>query len=208
MAKAWQHIGAIGRRTFWDPQTVLVVGAGPIGLLAALIGVQQGADTHVLDRATSGPKPALVKQRGASHHTGPIADLVHPDIVVECTGVIQLARQAMDTVSPGIICLTGVGSPAVPDTVLGDHPGHRRGAQEHRLFGSVNANRRHCYRAAKVPMGLVRFPDGKVQHDRGPCRRAPGHPRVGDDAASVGSHAGGRLNHQITRGNPGATTDI
>lgn len=117
MAKAWQHIGAIGRRTFWDPQTVLVVGAGPIGLLAALIGVQQGADTHVLDRATSGPKPALVKQRGASHHTGPIADLVHPDIVVECTGVIQLARQAMDTVSPGIICLTGVGSPAVPDTV-------------------------------------------------------------------------------------------
>jgi len=34
------------------------VGAGPIGLLAALIGVQQGADIHVLDRVTSGPKPA------------------------------------------------------------------------------------------------------------------------------------------------------
>ena len=40
VAKAWEHIGAIGRRTFWDPGTVLVVGAGPIGLLAALIGVQ------------------------------------------------------------------------------------------------------------------------------------------------------------------------
>ena len=53
VTKAWEHIGAIGRRTFWDPRTVLVVGAGPIGLLAALIGVQQGADVHVLDRVTS-----------------------------------------------------------------------------------------------------------------------------------------------------------
>jgi glucose 1-dehydrogenase len=38
VAKAWQQILAIGQRTFWDPHTVLVVGAGPIGLLAALIG--------------------------------------------------------------------------------------------------------------------------------------------------------------------------
>lgn len=38
VAKAWDHVAAIGRRTFWDPQTVLVVGAGPIGLLAAMIG--------------------------------------------------------------------------------------------------------------------------------------------------------------------------
>jgi glucose 1-dehydrogenase len=54
------------RRTFWDPHTVLVVGAVPIGLLAALIGVQQGADVHVLDRVTSGPKPALARQLGAT----------------------------------------------------------------------------------------------------------------------------------------------
>ena len=42
VAKAWEHIASIGRRTFWDPQTVLVVGAGPIGLLGALIAVQHG----------------------------------------------------------------------------------------------------------------------------------------------------------------------
>ena len=42
VAKAWEQILTIGQRTFWDPHTVLVVGAGPIGLLAALIGVQRG----------------------------------------------------------------------------------------------------------------------------------------------------------------------
>ncbi len=152
VAKAWEHIAAIGRRTFWDPDTVLVVGAGPIWLVAALIGVQHGADTHVLDRATSGPKPALVKQLGASYHTGPIADLeLQPDIVVECTGVIQLVRQAMETVSPGgIICLTGVGSPTAPDTVSAATLATDVVLKNIAVFGSVNANRRHYYRAAKV----------------------------------------------------------
>jgi glucose 1-dehydrogenase len=49
VAKAWQQIAAIGQRTFWDPHTVLVVGAGPIGLLAALAGVHLGREVHVLD---------------------------------------------------------------------------------------------------------------------------------------------------------------
>jgi glucose 1-dehydrogenase len=118
VAKAWEHILAIGRRTFWDPHTVLVVGAGPIGLLAALIGAQLGAEVHVLDRATSGPKPALVQQLGGTYHTGAISDLgLRPDIVVECTGVVDLVLQAMDTVSPGgIVCLTGIGSATGPGT--------------------------------------------------------------------------------------------
>jgi threonine dehydrogenase-like Zn-dependent dehydrogenase len=152
VAKAWEHIAAIGRRTFWDPHTVLIVGAGPIGLLAALIGVQQGADVHVLDRVTSGPKPALVKQLGATYHTGTVADIgLHPDIVVECTGVVDLVRQSMDAVSPGgIICLTGVGSPAAPDTVSATALATDMVLKNIVAFGSVNANRRHYYRAAKV----------------------------------------------------------
>jgi threonine dehydrogenase-like Zn-dependent dehydrogenase len=152
VAKAWEHIAAIGRRTFWDPHTVLVVGAGPIGLLAALIGVQQGADVHVLDRVTDGPKPALVKQLGATYHTGTIAGLgLSPHIVVECTGVTQLVRQAMETVSPGgIICLTGVGSPTAPETVSATTLATDVVLKNIAVFGSVNANRRHYYRAAKV----------------------------------------------------------
>jgi glucose 1-dehydrogenase len=41
VTKAWEHVDSIGRRAFWDPRTVLVTGAGPIGLLPAMLGVQR-----------------------------------------------------------------------------------------------------------------------------------------------------------------------
>ena len=152
VTKAWEHIGAIGRRTFWDPRTVLVVGAGPIGLLAAMIGVQQGGDVHVLDRVATGPKPALVRELGAVYHSGTIADLgFTPDIVVECTGVADLVRQVIEAVSPGgIICLTGVGPATAP--LAGSAAGlpTEMVLKNIAMFGSVNANRRHYYRAAKA----------------------------------------------------------
>ena len=40
VAKAWDHIEKIGRRAAWAPQKVLITGAGPIGLLAALLATQ------------------------------------------------------------------------------------------------------------------------------------------------------------------------
>jgi threonine dehydrogenase-like Zn-dependent dehydrogenase len=95
VAKAWEHIAAIGRRSFWEPSTVLIVGAGPIGLLAALIGVQYGGDVHVLDRATNGRKPELVEALGATYHSGPLPELgLQPDIVEAFEKA--LAREADD----------------------------------------------------------------------------------------------------------------
>jgi glucose 1-dehydrogenase len=151
VAKAWEHIAMIGRRSFWDPGTVLVVGAGPIGLLAALIGVQYGGEVHVLDRVTSGRKPALVEALGATYHTGAVSELgLSPDIVVECTGVAQLVRDVANAAAPGgIVCLTGVGPPAAPDgsaTTLATDAVLKNLV----MFGSVNANPRHYYRAAQV----------------------------------------------------------
>ena len=52
------------------PHRALITGAGPIGLLAALIGVQRGCEVHVYDRNESGPKPALVKELGGTYHSG------------------------------------------------------------------------------------------------------------------------------------------
>ena len=151
VAKAWEHIAMIGRRTYWEPRTTLVVGAGPIGLLGALIGVQHGGKVHVFDRAESGPKPALVKELGATYHTGTIADVgLRPDIVLECTGRVGLIQQAIGRLSPGgIVCLTGIGPPdavGVPAAKLSTEAVLKNLV----VFGSVNANRRHYYRAAKA----------------------------------------------------------
>jgi threonine dehydrogenase-like Zn-dependent dehydrogenase len=152
VVKAWEHIGAIGRRSFWDPHTVLVTGAGPIGLLAALLGVQQGHDVHVLDRATTGLKPELVQALGATYHTGPVAELgLHPDIVVECTGVAPLVRGAAEAAAAGaIVCLTGVGGPIVPDASSPTMLLTDAVLKNLVLFGSVNANRRHYFLAARA----------------------------------------------------------
>ncbi len=42
VAKAWEQVCAVGQRAFWEPRTVLVTGAGPIGLLAAMVGSSAG----------------------------------------------------------------------------------------------------------------------------------------------------------------------
>jgi threonine dehydrogenase-like Zn-dependent dehydrogenase len=94
LTKAWEMVRAVGQRSFWEPRTVLVTGAGPIGLLAALIGVQQGLEVHVLDRVSTGSKPELVKRLGATYHATAVSKLeFEPDIIIECTGVGQVIAE-------------------------------------------------------------------------------------------------------------------
>src|ERR1700722_16421207 len=76
VGKAWDHIGRIGRRSrAWQPRTLLVTGAGPIGLLAAMIGAQRGLEVHVLDHNERGRKKTIVRELGGTFHLGSIADL-------------------------------------------------------------------------------------------------------------------------------------
>src|SRR5687768_2558883 len=112
VTKAWEQIVAVGQRAFWEPRTVLVTGAGPIGLLAALVGQQHGFEVHVLDRVESGAKPDLVRALGATYHAGSVADIgFQPDVIVECTGVGQVIADSVNAVAAGgIVCLTGVGT--------------------------------------------------------------------------------------------------
>ena len=152
VAKAWEMVKAIGQRSFWEPRTVLVTGAGPIGLLAAMIGVQQGLEVHVLDRMTSGPKPELVKALGATYHSTPVSEVgFEPDIIIECTGVgIVVAQSILKVGSGGIVCLTGVGSGgAAAGTAIADVAA---GAvlRNNVIVGSVNANKRHWYKAGEA----------------------------------------------------------
>ncbi|MGW5264794.1 glucose 1-dehydrogenase [Microbispora sp. NPDC004025] len=112
VAKAWEQVDKVGARAWFEPRTALVTGAGPFGLLAALLGVQRGLAVHVLDRVTSGPKPGLVADLGAAYHTGDVEDVVasiRPDVVIEATGAAEIVVGAIAATGPyGIVCLTGV----------------------------------------------------------------------------------------------------
>ena len=152
VAKAWEQVSLVGQRAFWEPQHVLVTGAGPIGLLAALLGRHRGLDVHVLDRVTTGPKPELVAALGATYHSGTVAELgFEPDIVIECTGVGQVIADSMRHVAAGgVVCLTGIGSGGRTSSLPAADMASALVLQNNVVVGSVNANKRHWYKATQV----------------------------------------------------------
>ena len=150
VAKAWEQVDRIGGRAHWAPMLAVITGAGPIGLLAALIAVQRGMEVHVLDQVTSGLKPDLVAALGATYHTGTIEDACPPpDVVIECTGVSSLVFDAMEHMSPnGVLCLTGVSSGGHSIDVDAGLLNRSLVLSNQAIVGSVNANRRHYEAAA------------------------------------------------------------
>ncbi len=150
VAKAWDQTERIGARACYSPQTVLVTGAGPIGLLAALLGVQRGLDVHVVDRVTDGPKPALVADLGATYHASGVGELgMEPDIVIEATGVGQLVFDVMHLGAPNaIVCLTGISSGHRTVSADADALNKELVLGNEVVFGSVNAGRQHYEQAA------------------------------------------------------------
>lgn len=150
VAKAWQQIERIGKRSTWTPRRVLITGAGPIGLLGALLSAQRGLEIHVYDRDTDGAKRRLASDLGATYHDSGLESLPADfDVILECTGnsdvILEVAKHAAPD---GIICLLGVSAAGENenvdvgrlnlDIVLGNRV----------MFGSVNANRAHYLAAA------------------------------------------------------------
>jgi glucose 1-dehydrogenase len=186
VAKAWEQIERIGRRSAaWKPARLLVTGAGPIGLLAALMGRQRGLEVHVFDRVRDGPKPALVRDLGASYHAGELTSLdgLEPDIVIECTGASAVVLEVVNrTARSGIVCLAGVSSGGREIRI--DVTGLNRALvlENDLVFGTVNANRRHYEAAVRAlcaadPAWLTRLVSRRVPLARW---REAFEPRPGD----------------------------
>jgi len=155
VAKAWEQIDRIALRA---PRTgsrvriALVAGAGPIGMLAALLGRQRGYQVHVFDRIMSGPKPALVAALGATYHHGPVGGLdLRPDVVLECTGagelVVELAGQLAQA---GVMCLIGISSRDLSLPVNMNRVSASMVLENSVIFGTVSAARRHYEQAVEA----------------------------------------------------------
>jgi threonine dehydrogenase-like Zn-dependent dehydrogenase len=172
VAKAWETILHIGSRSRWEPHRALITGAGPVGLLAALLATRQGSEVHVLDRVVEGPKPDLVRDLGAIYHGDGLGEIDGDfDVVVECTGSPELAVAVTGRLAPnGIVCQTGV--------FADDHAAFTSDLmrslvlRNQTMFGTVNANRRHYVEAARVlaetdRSWLERLVDRRVTVDQG-----------------------------------------
>jgi threonine dehydrogenase-like Zn-dependent dehydrogenase len=151
VAKAWEQVQSIGIRAFWQPTTALITGAGPIGLLAALLATQRGLDVHVLDRVEDGRKPELVAALGATYHTGTARDIgLHPDVIIECTGVGEVIADSFGSVGAGgVVCLTGVGSGGRTTGLPLADIATEIVLENNVVVGSVNANKRHWFKASQ-----------------------------------------------------------
>lgn len=153
LAKAWDHAERLGRRQCcWHPRTLLVTGAGPIGLLVALMGSQRSLEVYVYDRPYAAAKDQLVKAIGGSYADDPdLLERLQPDILMECSGAPALVAKVLAQTAPaGILGLVGVGAAkreveldlgaALRTLVLDNHT----------IFGTVNANRRHYEMAGEA----------------------------------------------------------
>jgi threonine dehydrogenase-like Zn-dependent dehydrogenase len=152
VAKAWDQIERIGHRAYFQPESALITGAGPIGLLAAMLAAQRGLEVHVVDRNRGGPKPKLVHALGGHYHytdAGKVAEDLQADIIIEATGAPEVIVDAIEhNAAYGIVCLTGVSARGRHLTI--DAGGLNRDLvlENDVVFGSVNANLDHYAQAA------------------------------------------------------------
>ena len=153
VAKAWEQVERIGARSCFQPKVALVTGAGPIGLLAALLATQRGLQTHVVDIVQAGPKAELVRELRATYHSVPLTELeqLGADVVIECTGLGEVIVGAMRASAPNaVVALAGMSSRSGTTELNLDVANKKMALRNGVIFGTVNAARRHYEQAAEA----------------------------------------------------------
>jgi glucose 1-dehydrogenase len=130
---------------------VRAAGAGPIGLLAVLMGAQRGLTVHVVDRHVDGPKPALVRDLGGIHtcqSCRPRRDTAgHRD---DAPAPARSSATCSAAPPPAAsVCLLSVTASRTMEIDLG-LLNRTTVLDNDATFGAVNANRTHYEMAAQV----------------------------------------------------------
>lgn len=157
------------RLKVWQPKRAAVLGAGPIGLLAALILRLKGIETYVLAR-TQPPylNSNLVKAiearylstkemsfRDISEEFGPF------DIIFEATGFSPLVFEAMELLGKnGVLILSSVTGGNRRHEILADKINLSFVLGNKVCFGTVNANREHFeYGIKDLSQAMLQYPN-------------------------------------------------
>lgn len=150
--KAVEQAFRIQRRLEWEPKNALVLGAGPVGILATLILRNMGLTTYTYARSPKGNlNSMLVEKCGATYISASDislssipAKIGNIDIIIEASGDARLSLEAVCVLRKnGVLALTGISgegrkikiSPGCInlEMVLGNKV----------VFGTVNANKRN-----------------------------------------------------------------
>jgi glucose 1-dehydrogenase len=146
--QAWK----MQERMLWDPKRAVVLGAGPIGILATILLRLRGLEVHVYAKTPVDSMQAnLIKGLGAAYLSvddHPVTGIKHElgqiDFVLEATGNSTVAFRAMAQVGTnGVLCLTGVSAGNRRISIPADVINLEMVLGNRVTFGSVNANRRY-----------------------------------------------------------------
>ncbi len=150
--KAVEQAYKIQERLLWKPEKALVLGAGPVGLLATFVLRDRGLETYTLARRPrTGLKARLAEESGA-HYIDSTRDpipglqekLGNIDLIIEATGSSTVAFQAMGILGVnGVLALTGISGGSKKLTVEADCLNLCIVLGNKAIFGSVSSNMSH-----------------------------------------------------------------
>jgi threonine dehydrogenase-like Zn-dependent dehydrogenase len=187
VTKAADQAQAIFNRLPYEPgpQRGLVLGAGPIGLLGAMVLVADGFETVVYSRDSEESKQAkLVRSLGANYlssTSNPIESLAKGSgqfhVVLEAVGFAPLMLAATQMLKPnGVLALTGVPPEGAIAELNVGRALRNLVLRNEVVFGAVNAGRRdHLSAIRHLEQFMILFPDSvrKLITDRVPLDEVP-----------------------------------
>ena len=145
--QAWE----IQKRIPWEPQNVLILGLGAIGILASLVLKTLNLNVFIYSmEPESDPKVKLVEEASVKYISASKVDMFklpsiigkNVDFILEGTGNSSVALKAMSLIGiNGILCLTSVTGGQNKVTICADCLNLDLVLGNKIIFGTVNANR-------------------------------------------------------------------
>lgn len=150
--KGIDHAFNLQKRLQWHPKLALVLGGGPVGLLAAAVLRNRGMRTAVVGREPATDHRAQIAiAMGAEYlsvegiQLSDLPKLLGPlDLVIEATGSASVVFAAMQILAPnGVLCLLSVTGGYKTEQQPIERINQLLVLGNQVVFGSVNANPRH-----------------------------------------------------------------